>query len=327
MKKIVRLTLGATIAWLFIWLIFRNISLDEIKKAFIDANLSFVVVAVFAFFVGYSCRIERWRVMLAYENHALLWKDCAGPLMASVAANNILPFRAGDLLRAFGFNRRLGISAATSLTTLFVERLLDLLMVVSFLGLALAYFGMEYSKFVGVGGGFLILAGATILLLLTLPSLFKPVAFWLCRLVSTLLPKIGERIHAEFQKVFTVLDHTSKGRTMLRLIFWSLLAWIAEGFVFWFVALSLPSISNDLAAWLALPVGTLATVIPSTPGYVGTFDYFTAQAMAALGNTSAGSTAFAFLVHAVLWLPPSITGGLYLLVNPVKQQQANMAIS
>jgi uncharacterized membrane protein YbhN (UPF0104 family) len=64
-------------------------------------------------------------------------------------------------------------------------------------------------------------------------------------------------------------------------------------------------------------VGTFATVIPSTPGYIGTFDYFTAQAMSALGNTAAAAAAFAFLVHAVLWLPPTVAGGLYLLMNPV----------
>jgi glycosyltransferase 2 family protein len=320
MSRAIRLLLGVILTGLFIWLIFRHISLNEIKNAFFNANMLLLGFAVIVFFIGYSCRIERWRLMLTHENPELRMKNCAGPLMASVAVNNVLPFRAGDVLRAFGFNRRLGISAATSLTSIFVERLLDLLMVVSFLGLALAYFGMASSKFLGFGGGFLILAGIIILLLLLFPSIFKPIAFLLGRSIARLLPKLGGKILTQFQKIFTALEHTSKGHTMRRLILWSMLAWIAEGCVFWLVALSLPSISNHLAAWLALSVGTLATVIPSTPGYVGTFDYFTAQAMTGLGNVAAGSTAFAFLVHAVLWLPPSIMGGLYLLLNPIKQK-------
>ena len=60
---------------------------------------------------------------------------------------------------------------------------------------------------------------------------------------------------------------------MARLLLWSVLAWVTEGLVFWFAALALPSVDNHLAAWLAFPAGTLATAIPSAPGYMGTFDY------------------------------------------------------
>ena len=320
MKKTIRASIGALLAAFFLWLIFKNISLNEIKNAFIGASLLPIILSFFAFSIGYAFRIERWRIMLSQENPELTWKNCSGPLMASVAANNVLPFRAGDLLRAFGFNKRLKISAATSLTTLFVERLLDLLMVVSFLGIALTYFGMNSSKIVGVGGGFLIIAGGTIFFFLLFPKIFKPIAFGFSRIASKLSPIFEKRISTEFHKVFTALEHTSQSHTMSKLILLSMLAWIAEGFVFWLIAISLPSISNHLAAWLALPVGTLATVIPSTPGYVGTFDYFTAQAMTALGNTVMASAAFSFLLHAVLWLPPTIAGGIYLLLNPIKKQ-------
>jgi uncharacterized protein (TIRG00374 family) len=319
LKKVFRFSLGMILTVFFLWLIFRHLSVVEIRSAFNNASIPLLSLAIVAFFVGYFCRIERWRLMLIQDNPSLSWRSCVGPLMASIAANNILPFRAGDILRAFGFNRRLGISAATSVTTLVVERLLDLLMLVTLLGVALSYFGLELSKIAGTGGSVLIITGAVILFTLNFPSTLKPLAMWLCKKISRYLPKLGEKLFLEIEKVFTALEHTSKGHMMLRLLLWSFFAWIAEGFVFWFVALSLPSVANDTAAWLALSLGTLATVIPSTPGYVGTFDYFTSQAMAALGNSYASSTAFAFLVHAVLWLPPLIVGGLYLLVNPIKQ--------
>jgi glycosyltransferase 2 family protein len=326
MKKNTRLVLGFALAAIFLWLIFRHLSLDEIKAAFGEAKSPFVLAAVIVFFLGYSCRIERWRLMLRQDNPNLEWRNCAGPLMASVAANNVLPFRAGDILRAFGFNQRLGISAATSVTTLFVERLLDLLMVVTFLGLALAYFGMESARFIGVGGTFLIAGAAVIAFLLLFPGLFKPLAFWLGRKVSKISPKLGEKIRAEIHKVFDALGHMTRGHTMVKLILWSMLAWIAEGFVFWLAALALPSVFHPIAAWIALPIGTLATVIPSTPGYVGTFDFFTTQAMTVLGNTTTAATAYALLIHALLWLPPTIAGGLYLLLNPVGLTQ-NRVIS
>lgn len=320
MKNFIRLVLGTLLTAICLWLIFKQISLDELSAAFSEANLIFVLAAVLVFFLGYSCRIARWRLMLKQDNPDLGWRNCAGPLMASVAANNVLPFRAGDILRAFGFNRRLGISAATSVTSLFVERLLDLLMVLSLMGFALAYFGMNSSRFIGVGGSFLITGAGVILFVLLFPALFKPLAFWLGRCLLRVSPKLGQKILAEIQKVFSALEHMAKGHTMPKLIIWSMFAWVAEGFVFWFAALALPSIFYPLAAWMALPIGTLATVIPSTPGYIGTFDFFTIQAMTVFGNTATAGTAYALLIHALLWLPPTLTGGLYLLLNPVKHK-------
>lgn len=321
MNKISRTFVGVVVAVFFVWLIFRNVSFHDLVVNFKQVKIPYIAWAIFVFFAGYCCRIERWRLMLLQENPQLQWKNCAGPLIASVAANNILPFRAGDILRAFAFNRLLEISASTSLTSLFVERLLDLLMVLSFLGIALTYFGMDSSALVGVGGGVLIFAAIAILFLLFFPGAFRRPAFFISDLIYRLNTRLGTRSKEELSKIFVALDHTSQRATISKLVLWSFLAWIGEGLVFWFVALSLPDISNYLSSWVALPVGTLATVIPSTPGYVGTFDYFTAQSMIAMGNSTTSSVAFAFIVHAVLWLPPTLAGGIYLIANPIKKIQ------
>lgn len=318
-RKAFQLVLGAACAALFLWLALGHLDAGELARSFQAADARWIAAAAAVFFVGYACRIARWRAMLAHSNPQLGWADCAGPFMACVAANNVLPLRAGDVLRAFGFNGRLGTSAAASLASVVVERLLDLLMVVAFLGAALAWFGLSASHLLGVGSVFLLGGAALLLLVLLFPSLFEPAALACVRVLSTLSPPAGTKLGVGVGKVFTALRAMAQGSTMLALVGWSFLAWLSEGFVFWLCALALPSITVDLAAWLALPVGTLATVIPSTPGYVGTFDFFVAQAMAAPGNTAAAAAAFALLVHAVLWLPPTLIGGLYLLAYPAKQ--------
>ena len=317
-KKIVRIALGVILTGLFLWLVFRQISLNEVKDIFSEVIPLWIFAAVCAFAVGYSCRIERWRLMLTLENPGLKWRSCAGPLMACVAANNIFPFRAGDLLRAFGFNKRLGISTGISISTLFVERLLDLLMIVIIFGIVLTYFDIEASRFTRVGGGFLLAGAVVILLALLFPTLFNPLAVGLVRLVSWASPRVGHVMHDELNRAMSALELMANCSAMLRYMLWSVLAWVSEGLVFLFAALSLPSVLHPTAAWLAIPLGTLATVIPSTPGYVGTFDFFTAQAMISLGNAGAASTAYALLVHILLWLPPTAVGGVYWLLHPIK---------
>jgi uncharacterized protein (TIRG00374 family) len=321
-----RFLLGVGCAAFFAWLIARQIDAGQLRRAFSGAVPHWIAAALLAFCVGYAARIQRWRVMLGVDNPALGWRDCAGPLLGSFAANNVLPLRSGDLLRAFAFNARLGTGSGTVVATLFVERLLDMLMVLVLLGTTLALFGMEASRFAGVGSLVLVAGAAAILLILLLPQAFSPLALGAGRAVARVVPGLGTKLQGGILKSLATLGHLSRGSTMVQLVAWSVLAWIAEGCVFWCAALALPTVTGPLAGWLALPVGTLATLIPSTPGYVGTFDYFTVKAMTELGNTTAAATAYALLVHALLWLPPTLVGGLYLLLHPVGQQATPKAI-
>jgi uncharacterized protein (TIRG00374 family) len=325
-KHTPRLLLGLGCAAFFAWLILRQIDVVQIRGAFSGAQRTWIAAALTAFCTGYAARIQRWRIMLRVDNPGLRWRDCAGPLLGSFAANNVLPLRAGDVLRAFAFNARLGTGSGTVVATLFVERLLDLLMVLVLLGTTLALFGMETSRLAGVGSLVLAAGAGAILAVLLFPQAFAPLVLTAGRVVARVMPGRGVKLLAGIDQSLATLRHLSRGSTMVQLVAWSVMAWTAEGCVFWCAALALPSLAAPLAGWLALPVGTLATLIPSTPGYVGTFDYFTVKAMTELGNTTAGATAYALLVHALLWLPATLGGGLYLLLHRAGQREQAKAI-
>jgi uncharacterized protein (TIRG00374 family) len=314
---IIRSSIGLVFTALFLWFVLRQIRFEELTQAFDNAKLSWILAANGAFFVGYAFRIERWRLMLVQDNSRLEWRNCAGPLFASVAANNVLPLRAGDIIRALGFNKRLGITASVSVTTLLIERALDLLMVLGLLGFTLWIFDLNTHSVIGVGGLMLGLIALIILTILIYPNILRTFFNGIEGFVGRFFSQRQEGIVKQMRSAEALLDHLSKKKLMAQLIGWSALAWIAEGCVFWFTALALPSVREPIAAWLALTVGTLSTVIPSTPGFIGTFDYFTAQSMALMGNELAASAAFAFTVHALLWFPPTIVGGIYLLLNPI----------
>jgi len=317
MRSFLRLALSVLITGIFFWLLAKDISLEEAKDALHEASFSWLFLAIAFFFLGYACRIQRWRLMLSLDNKNIRWQQCAGPFMASIAANNVLPLRAGDIIRCFGFNGKLGITVAISLSALLVERLLDIFMLLLFLGFITVSFSLNFSNLTSLSGGGIIAAAIGILLTLLFPSLFKPLIYSTNRGIDLVFPKIGEALQSLCQKIFAALEQFSQGLIMSRLLLWSFLAWCGEGAVFFLVAKALPTLDNVLAGLLALPLGTLATIIPSTPGYAGTFDYFTAQAMIFLGNTAASATVYALLIHIVLWLPATVAGGFYFLFNPM----------
>lgn len=263
--------------------------------------------------MGYACRVARWRMMLAAARPGLGMGRCAVPLLGSIAVNNLLPFRMGDVLRCVGFSRWLGLDAGTITATVLVERLLDLLTVLVGFGLALLVLAPG-QHLVGASGAALVGLGVVALILLLAPGLLHP----LLRLAEAGLRRLSPRAGAGFAgfaaPLMRMLVRLAQGRRMLMLILWSLAAWGFEGAVYWAVAMALPAVAAPVAAWLAMPVATLATLLPSTPGYIGTFDYFAIRTAESLGNPHAAATAFAVLVHAVLYLSTTLAGGVCLLI-------------
>jgi uncharacterized membrane protein YbhN (UPF0104 family) len=79
------------------------------------------------------------------------------------------------------------------------------------------------------------------------------------------------------------------------------------------VAWSLHAAVAPFGPWFATATGTLATLLPSSPGYVGTFDYFAMLGLTAYGASRSVAAAFALLVHLVLWVPVTVIGGIMLL--------------
>jgi uncharacterized membrane protein YbhN (UPF0104 family) len=74
-----------------------------------------------------------------------------------------------------------------------------------------------------------------------------------------------------------------------------------------------------------LGAATLATLLPSSPGYVGTFDYFATLGLTAYGALPSTAAAFAFLTHLMLWIPVTVAGFLTMLVHRSSQRPAPLA--
>jgi len=324
-SKSLRFTLHLVFALLFLWLVIRQINLSDLRNALASASAEMVVAALGVFCCGYLFRIERWRIMLASQNSKIKWCQCAGPFLASFAANNTLPFRSGDVIRAFAFNQRLGVGPGALIATIFVERLLDMLMLLLFLSLGLFFFNLDFKGIAGISGAVLLLIACIILLTLFFPQWFCPLIIRFGNFTAHFTPKWGGRLQEEIKRGVDALKFLSQGQLVNKLILWSALSWIAEGVVFWLAAKAMPMIDLPTGGLLAMPLGTLATVIPSTPGYIGTFDYFTVFAMKSVGNSAAASVAFAFLVHALLWFPATTLGGIYLMLRPPQKSALKAA--
>jgi uncharacterized protein (TIRG00374 family) len=313
--KYIKMGLGVVVSFAFIWLITRNTDGAAFVQAIGAADQGWIALGVALFCAGYVCRIQRWRVMLnADAAHDITLKQAAVPFLISIAANNVLPFRAGDVMRALAFSGWLGIGNLYVLATMVVERLLDLLCLLIVFGLALflldSGIGASAGSLVGLGAGSILAMAAVVALVLLFPLAIKCVALG----VLDKLTSHGSSITAKTAQFFDTLGRQAHGARMPVLVGWSVLAWCFEGSVFYAAARAIPSLHEPLAGLLAFPIATLATLLPSTPGYAGTFHYFAIQAAELMGNPVAAATAFAVLVHLILWLTATLAGGICAMI-------------
>lgn len=316
MTRWVSFALGAAVAGLFLWLTLRHIDPAALRQSAQGIRPLWLLAAFGILSLGYACRILRWRNMLRPHNPSLGFGRCAVAFTGSIAANNLLPFRAGDLLRAFGFSTWLSVPPGPVLASVLVERLLDLVALILALALALWAFSLDGTAMGGMrfGGLVLGLVGGAALAILLVPALLTPALRMVTAMAGLFGPGPRAKICSLCAQLQTTLAALSKRSAMAGLMGWTVLVWAFEGATYWAVARAFSTLPVPEAAWLVMPAGTLSTLLPSTPGHVGTFDFFAQSAAVAAGNPLPAATAYVLIAHVALWLPTTLIGGACLAI-------------
>ena len=300
---------GLAVAAFFVVLLARRVDRQQVSLILAGASWPALVFALIALAGDMTARITRWWWMLRPGQSELSWASCARAFLASLALNNTVPLRAGDVVRIFGFQRSLRAPAAHIAGTLLLERMLDLLVLLAVL----------FVTVLGTSGvfprPFLLLAyaaGAVCLLVLLAITLLPDRLTNIAQAVAgRLLPvRLGLKASQVLAQLAESMSLLRSPRRALSLVGISVVAWMLEGAVFASALWSLHIPVPWPAAWLALAAATLATLLPSSPGYVGTFDYFASLGLTAYGAGRSAAAAFAVLAHLILWLPVTVAGFL-----------------
>jgi len=310
----IRFAAGLAISLLLVLAAARLLNWREIWHLIGQARLPLLALAVGLLAADYLVRCLRWWLILRQSNARASFRDCALVLLAGFGLNNVLPFRAGDVLRAAAFTARLRASVSYLAGTLVFERTLDLF---SLLAVCLLVTRISQAAF-PAAGLLSLLAPLTALALTGLAAallLAGRVQALILRLIALTVRAPDrrarlERLTASLLRVFTECSPAAG----IRFVLLSLLAWGLEAALF-------VSVSQALGLQLPLEVPLLAfvaanfcTLIPSAPGYLGTFHAAAVSVLAAAAVPRNSAAAFALLAHAALWLPVTTAGLVSLIV-------------
>lgn len=294
-QQLIRFAVGLLIGGLSLYFVFRQTDFVAFYKTLKETDFFYIFLALTGFSMGYACRIWRWHAMFQTHTQEQSVYYFGAAYMASIALNNTLPFRAGDVLRVTALARVAGLTRTQSLSSLLAEKLIDLFILLSMLSLTV-YFVPEIRK-LAEQNDFLYL---------------KDYAVWFfCLLAAcpSLLFLFRKKLPIFIRKKLSSFLDIDRKKILIILIL-SLPVWLFETSLFYAVG---KAFSLDFSAsfyLFVMTVATLATLIPSTPGYFGTFHFVVFGLLTASGQAETSASAYAFLVHILMWLSTTLTGTL-----------------
>ncbi|WP_417412028.1 lysylphosphatidylglycerol synthase transmembrane domain-containing protein [Hoeflea sp.] len=314
--------IGLFISGLALAYIVRQFDVGDITTTLRNVDVLPLVPVPFFILGSFAIRAQRWRLLVKHDPPIRYWPSLSA-LMIGYLFNNVLPARAGDFGRALELGRTEQMSRTKVFATLITERVLDLLATLGILALVLLSYPAlpGWLKTAGVTVAAAVLA---VLLVLVLSHTIGRV--WMLdilRFFTTYLPvslrerplKMANSALDGIEGMFRPLHAASF--LVLTVVIWSL----EVGIVYLTAAsigLQIP-LGNALFVLLFLAIGSM---VPASPGFVGTYEYFGVSALALVGITGSPALAFIVLLHLITLVGSTLIGGLFYVLRPKESRNA-----
>ncbi len=303
-----RFALGIIISAVFLWLALKDQDLANVWDTLTHANYVWIIPGIVTYFFAVVARTWRWHYMLRSIKPVSL--RTLFPIVAiGYMGNNIYPARAGEVLRSYVLKKRAGVPMSASLATVVIERLFDGVVMLLFVFVSLPRLETlpDWLRQVVVLGSIVFFSALIVFFVVAArPDHARGMYRWL---IARVIPfEFQGRVHGLADRFMEGLASLRRERDVLMIFVTSLVIWLLETVKYWFVMHAFPFEVSFYALMLMNGVVNLATTIPSSPGYVGTFDAPGIAILEAFGVNRAIATGYTLVLHAALWFPITALG-------------------
>lgn len=305
-SAIVKIT-GAIISIALIVLLFKDINLSEFSGAFAETDKTMLFAAGALYLANYILRSLRWMFILKSIKDISV-RTLLPTILASYSANNILPLRAGEFVRAIHGFKKTGVPAAQLFSTVIVERIIDVLMLLALLGACALFNPMVLSKLnFKVSLIIICVAAAVIILGAVLASVYK----------ENLTRLVPDKLKPLLLQLTEGLKCISSAENLLYTVLASSAIWFVENATIWLVYRGFGMDIDLMQSLLILVVINLMITIPSTPGFVGIVESACVLALSAYGMSGSDVLAAAVGLHLIQFVPVTVIGIIILIKDGV----------
>ncbi len=301
----------------------RGVQLDQLRDELVGGRYVYVLPSVLLIVLGLVLRGVRWQALL---NGRIAVGHSFNILNVGQFFNNLLPLRLGEVVRAFLASRLdPPISMFTSLSSVVVERLTDVLAVVIFVVIAVAIAPVtpEIEAAAKVSGALAVIG----MLLLAIFAARPALAHRLLDLVLRIAPFL-ERFH-----VRRLVDRTLEGiaplgsvRGALTVFGWTAASWAASAAITYVLMFTFYDQPRWNAALLMTSIASLAIALPAVPGSVGPFEAAVVLGLTAGGMADPGSPEQQTRAVACAVLFHVVTVGSYAFLGMIGLSQERISL-
>ena len=312
-RRVAALVVGVAISIALLWWAMRGLRPGDVIRHVRAAPPLPILLAVIVATIAFPLRALRWRLLLREPDGTSLRGQAAwhGITMA-YAANNLLPFRAGEVLRAYAASRLAPVRMSSAFASVAVERVFDALTVVALFGLALFSSGM--STDVRIGGMALPDVARRVGILTAVAFIAAAVVLTRteasARLITRLIPwpAVSGRLVAVLRGIRDGLSALRSPARLAAVVVWSLIIWAVNAVSF---QLLFPAFGIDVGfagAVILQSAIVFGIAVPSSPGFVGVFEAAIVVTLALYGVPQDRALAYALTYHAATFLPITLMG-------------------
>lgn len=293
------LAVGITSSVFFLWLVFRDADLDAVWRALRGADLGLVLLAAVVIQGVYIAQAVRWRLIA--DTLALTVRRFYALVLGGIGANNVLPLRIGDLLRARWLATSAEIPTGRAFGSVFRDRACDVLTLVVALAASLPVVGGQAWVARIVVGGVVLLATLAIMV-------FGAVVYARTRPRARREGRSRARLLLR-DTIDELASPLGRRRVVLALVL-SAVAWGVWACAAGLVCRSLGISLSPVELVFVTAVVNLGVVIPSSPGFIGTYQWLAVSALGVVGVDGDVAIAFSLLMQAIWYIPTTIAGGV-----------------
>ena len=308
MKDVKRWLPGAVISILLIAAILYFVDLRAMVEAMRNANYGLLVIAFAIGFLWLAVRAIVWRTLLRNRPtySEVFWTIGEGYLL-----NNFLPFRLGEIGRAFLLSRKSGMQFMEILPTIVIERVVDLGFSAAILLAALPFVvGAEGSESIGIIVGVVVFLGLVLLYVLARNNKW---ALDLFHKLSARWPAVQRFGGSFLESFFAGLSVLTDGWLFFRFLFWMTVNWGIAIVSYYLIIRAFFPEAQMVWGMFGLGAAAFGGAIPSLPGAVGTFEGAFGGAITLLTGDESTALAVALTGRLYNYFNSLAIGGIGLL--------------
>jgi len=309
--------IGIGVSVFFMALLMRKIDFEQLATALAAVDYRFILLAVGFTFASYFMRAVRWHYLLISVKPIPLSSLYPATIIGYMA-NNLLPARLGELVRAYVLAEREQLETPAVFASLVIDRLFDgftvlLMLLLTLFTLHLPPDMAEAATALRTGGAITLLLYCGVLFFLVLLKFRTMKTLSLLGLLLKPFPRrLADRLLPLLASFIAGIRISSRSGHVAAVLLSSLIIWAFAVLALDMVLLGFGIRLPLSASMFIMVLLVFAVMLPASPGFIGTYHYACFKGLSVFGIPESTSVSTALIVHGTSFFPVIIAGFYHL---------------